>query len=183
MFTQQVTSGFFEAPSLWISAFMAIAKCHWLPIHSLMLMFALKCHRPIFSVLPSLCWPYNRCEKHSVFTPEPVYVRQCFTFYWKMLCVFYCICKYILNTDQISNTCLLWFSIQIKIHKISVYKYIFEPNPGLKRHVTYSSDLFVIVSLKLWQSVVSKVTDDTETVFICVVSKFTVRGFGVYLFK
>ena len=39
MFRQQVTAGFFEAPSLWIPAFMATDKIHWLPIHSLMLMF------------------------------------------------------------------------------------------------------------------------------------------------
>ena len=66
MFTQYVTAGFFEAPSLWIPAFKAIDKLHWLPIHSFIHSFThslthsldqLDC-RPIFSVLPAHSWPY-----------------------------------------------------------------------------------------------------------------------------
>ena len=57
MFTQQLIAGFFEAPSLWIPAFMAIDKLHWLPIHSLMLMFDMLDCRPMFSVLSAHSWP------------------------------------------------------------------------------------------------------------------------------
>ena len=118
----------YTAGHLWCTfpentCFMVIHKLHWLPIHSLVLMFDQYHCRPILSVLPAHCWPCNRCEKHSVLTPEPVYqyVRQC-----KL-----CICKYFSNTDRISNTNThpLWFSIHI--HHISVFKYVFKPNLGL----------------------------------------------------
>ena len=82
MFTQQVTAGFFEAHSLWIPAFLAIDKLHWLPIHSLMLMFdQLHCSVGLFAqyCLPTVDQVWY-CEIHSVLTPEPVYVRQCLTF-------------------------------------------------------------------------------------------------------
>ena len=132
VFAQDVyTAGFFEAHSLWIFAFMAVDKLHWLPIHSLMVMFHQLHCRSIFSMLPAHSWPGVKNILSwllSQFMPGNALplVGNCYMY----LIVF-------ANTNQIHA--FLWFSIQI--HKISVFKYkckyVFEPNPvvNIPHHV------------------------------------------------
>ena len=122
-----MTVELFDAPSLWIPVFMALDKLHWLPIHSLMLMFD--------QLLSGACSLLTRCENipswHlSQFMSGISFVGNLYVY----LIVFE-------NTDQIQTKyqiqihALLWFSIQLQIQKKFVfkynckYRYVFESNP------------------------------------------------------
>ena len=97
---------------------MVIDKLHWLPIHSVMLMFDQLDCRPIFSVLPAHSWPYHWRKKHC---HEPVYVGQWFTFcWWNGNCYVYLQILFQIQAKYQIQTCaLLWFSIQIQKHLYS----------------------------------------------------------------
>ena len=123
MFTQYVTAGFFESYSLWIPAFMAIDKLHWLPSHSLMLMLDQLHCRPIFSVLPAHCWPQVWKNILSWYLSH-IMSGNALPFVGNFYIIVFA------NTFQIQTKYQMWSSIQI--HQISLLKYIYVygPNPG-----------------------------------------------------
>ena len=86
---------------------------HWLLIHWLMLMFDKLYCRQIFSVLPAHCWPCGKCLGS--------WASLCQTMLYHLLVIFVVYLIVFSNTDQIQIHALLWFSIKIQIHKISVY--------------------------------------------------------------
>ena len=137
MFTQQVTAGFFEAPSLWIPPFMAIDKIHWLPIHSLMLMFD-QCDCRTFSQCCLLTVDHTKGVKNILSRLLGQFMScSALPFVGKMA-IFMCIWLYLQilfkyrQNIKYKYAPFCDFQFKYKIHQMLVfkYKYVFEPNPG-----------------------------------------------------
>ena len=111
-----------ETPSLWIPAFMPIDKLHWLPIHSLMLMFDQLHCKLFFSVLPAVDQVWTTF--HLLYLDS--WANLCQGKLYLLLVIFMWICKYFSRTkSQIRGHAFLRLSIQLQIyiHKTSIFKY------------------------------------------------------------
>ena len=101
MVTQQVTAGFFQAPSQSKPALMTMDgdKPHWLPIHSLMLMFDQHFSQCLPTVMPTRGMKYILSSLELVRLCEAV-PRLLLVSFYVYLVVFLNTFRYMLNTDK-----------------------------------------------------------------------------------
>ena len=119
-----------------------------------------------YSVLSAHCWVWKTfcLDSWASLCQAMLYLLL------EMLCVFDCIRKYFSNTEQISNTCPMWFSILI--HNISVFKYVFEPNPS--RAITICSFPF-----NVYHGIALSSSNIVKALFLCI--ERVLNGFTVVI--
>ena len=107
---------------------MVIDKFHWLPIHSFIDGNAWPAS-PIFSVVPGHSWPGVKNILSWLLSQFMSGNALPFAGNFSMYLIVFATTFQIQTKYQIQIHAFLWFSIQIQVHKIYVYKYIFKPNP------------------------------------------------------